>query len=146
MIFNFDQRLLARTMFSRVLWLQGFPSQAKTEANPALADAQNMDHERSLYMSYVLGHALCLIAIMTGDLVVAEPSIAMLIELAGGHGATFWKIRATCLKGMLLIKRGEFATGSMQLQAALDEVDRSEFIMRNPEYLGALAYVSLLRS
>ena len=136
MLFNFDQRLLARTMLSRVLWLQGFLDQAKDNAEASLADASAADHERSLYMSYVLGNAICLIALMTGDLVSASQSIDMLVEYAASHG---WKSRAPCLKGVLLVKRGEFATGSMYLRAALDSFDRDEFVMRNPEYLGVLA-------
>jgi hypothetical protein len=139
MLFNFDQRLLARTMFSRVIWLQGFLAQAKNEADSTLVEAKAVVHERSLYMSYVLGHAICPIAIITGDLVVADKSIDLLSELAADRGATFWKARVPCLRGMLLIKRGEFAAGSMQLRAALNEVDRNGFIMKNPEYLGALA-------
>jgi predicted ATPase/DNA-binding winged helix-turn-helix (wHTH) protein len=139
MLFNFDQRLLARTMFSRVIWLQGFLAQARNEADSTLEQAEAVVHERSLYMSYVLGHAICPIAIITGDLAVADKSVDLLSELAADRGATFWKARVPCLRGMLLIKRGEFAAGSTQLRAALNEVDRDQFIMKNPEYLGALA-------
>jgi predicted ATPase/DNA-binding winged helix-turn-helix (wHTH) protein len=137
-LFNFDQRMLAQTMLSRVLWLQGYPDQAKANAQTAFVGASAARHERSLYMSYVLGNATCLIQLMTGDLVDAEQSIDMLVELASRKGANFWKVRAQCLKAVLLIKRCDFATGSMHLRAALD-TDREEFVMRNPEYLGLLA-------
>jgi predicted ATPase len=137
-LFNFDQRMLAQTMLARVLWLQGYSDQAKTNAQAVFVEASAAGHERSLYESYVLGNATCLIQLMTGDLVDAEQSIEMLLELAWRKGANFWKVRAQCLKAVLLIKRGDFATGSMHLRAALD-TDRDDFVMRNPEYLGLLA-------
>jgi hypothetical protein len=137
-LFNFDQRMLAQTMLARVLWLQGYPDQATANAQAAFVEASAARRERSLYVSYVLGNATCLIQLMTGDLGDAERSIEMLLELASRKGANFWKVRAQCLKAVLLIKRGNFAMGSMHLRAALD-TDRDDFVMRNPEYLGLLA-------
>jgi predicted ATPase/DNA-binding winged helix-turn-helix (wHTH) protein len=138
-LFNFDQRLLAQTMLSRVLWLQGFQDQSKASAQAALTDALAADRGRSLYASYVLGNAICLIELVNGDLLAAEQSIDILVELAAHKGASFWKARAQCLKAILLIKRCEFVTGSMRLRAALDTFDRDDPVIKNPEYLGALA-------
>jgi predicted ATPase len=43
------------------------------------------------------------------------------------------------LEGMLLIERGEFAAGCVQLREVLDISDRTGWTIGYPEYLGALA-------
>jgi predicted ATPase len=65
--------------------------------------------------------------------------VAMLMDLATSLGAPFWKTLAHCLEGKLLIKRGEFGTGSAQLRAALDTCERTGWTICYPEFLGALA-------
>jgi predicted ATPase len=63
----------------------------------------------------------------------------MLMDLATSLGAPFWKILAQCLEGKLLIKRGEFGTGSARLRTALDTCEKTGQTICYPEFLGALA-------
>jgi predicted ATPase len=63
----------------------------------------------------------------------------MLIDLATSHSAALWKIWGRCLEGKLLIKRGEFAAGSVALRTALDTCDKTGWTRGYPEFLGALA-------
>src|SRR6202035_3181992 len=44
-----------------------------------------------------------------------------------------------CLEGKLLIKRGEFRTGSARLRTALDTCEKTGQTICYPEFLGALA-------
>jgi predicted ATPase len=76
---------------------------------------------------------------MTGDLVAAGQAVAMLMDLATSLSAPFWKTLAHCLEGKLLIKRGEFGTGSAHLRTALDTCERTGWRICYPEFLGALA-------
>jgi hypothetical protein len=130
MWFHHDQRVVARLMLARVLCLQGFVDQAKHHAQASLEDAQATD--QTLTLRYVLGWAVCPISLMTGDLAVAEQSVAMMIDLATRRHLPFWSTVARSLEGTLLIKRGEFATGSVLLRTALDKI-------RYADLLGVLA-------
>jgi predicted ATPase len=138
MWFHHDQRVMARTALARVLSLQGSLDQATQNAQTSLQDAQATDH--TLSICYAFGEAVCPIALMTGDLVAAERSVAMLNDLVAKHGVTNHKDLAPCLEGELLVRRGEFAAGSSALRAALDKLPTTwGFKRRNSWFLGVLA-------
>jgi len=136
-LFQYDQRVLARAMLARSLWLQGFADQANDQARASLEEAQATDY--GLTLCWVLHYAVCPVALMTGDLVAADRAVAMLIDLATSLDATFWKIVGRCLEGKLLIARREFGRGSVLLRSALDTCDQTEWRICYPEFMGALA-------
>jgi predicted ATPase len=136
-LFQYDQRALARAMLARVLWLQGFVDQANHQAQASLEEAQATDY--GLTLCWVLHYAVCPVALMTGDLVAAERAVAMLIDLATSLNAAFWKIVGRCLEGKLLIERGEFGRGTVLLRSALDTCDQTEWRICYPEFMGVLA-------
>jgi hypothetical protein len=57
---------------------------------------------------------------MTGDIVVADHSVASMNELAARLDATLWKILESFWEGKLLVERREFVRGSALLQKTLD--------------------------
>lgn len=132
-----DQRVLARAMLARVLWLQGYADQATAQGQASLEEAQATQHRLSICEAIRL--AVCPVALMTGDLVTAERAARTLIEIATSCNATFWRIVGRCLQGKLLIKRGEFAAGSDLLRAEFDTCERSGWAIWLPEFLGVLA-------
>ena len=136
-LFQYDQRALARAMLARTLWLQGFVDQANDQARASLEEAQATDS--GLTLCWVLHYAVCPVALMTGDLVAADRAVAMLIDLATSLDATFWKIVGRCLQGKLLIERREFGRGSVLLRGALDTCDQTEWRICYPEFMGVLA-------
>jgi len=136
-LFQYDQRVLARAMLARSLWLQGFADQANDQARASLEEAQATDY--GLTLCWVLHYAVCPVALMTGDLVAADRAVAMLIDLATSLDATFWKIVGRCLEGKLLIARREFGRGSVLLRSALDTCDQTEWRICYPEFMGVLA-------
>ena len=136
-LFQYDQRVLARAMLARSLWLQGFVDRANDQARASLEEAQATDY--GLTLCWVLHYAVCPVALMTGDLVAADRAVAMLIDLATSLDATFWKIVGRCLEGKLLIARREFGRGSVLLRSALDTCDQTEWRISYPEFMGALA-------
>jgi len=138
--FQFDQRVLARAMLARVLWLQGFMDQAKNQAQASLEDARAAAHVAS--QLYTLFYAVFPVSVMSGDLVAAEHAVTMLIDLAKRHNATYWMNLGHCLEGKLLIERGEFRTGSALLRAALETCDGTGWTVSYPEFLGVLAAAS----
>jgi hypothetical protein len=63
----------------------------------------------------------------------------MLIEHSERHALAVWHILGRCLKGVLLIRRGEGAAGLPLLQAALEELRRTGYVLRYTGFLGVLA-------
>jgi predicted ATPase len=137
--FHHDQRLMARTALARVLSLQGSLDQGMQNAQTSLKDAQAADHILSI--CYALGEAMCPIALLAGDLAAAERSAAMLNDLVTKHSVAVYTGLGPCLEGELLIKRGEFAAGSIMLRAALDKLPTTEGRVkrRSSWFLGVLA-------
>jgi predicted ATPase/DNA-binding winged helix-turn-helix (wHTH) protein len=135
--FRYDLRLMAQAALARVLWLRGFVDQGVTQAQASLEGAQAADHQPTL--CWVLHYGLYPVALMRGDLVAAGRALAMLKDLAASLGAPFWKTLAHCLEGQLLIRRGEFATGSVLLRHALDTCEKTGWTICYPQFLGALA-------
>jgi predicted ATPase/DNA-binding winged helix-turn-helix (wHTH) protein len=136
-LFHSDQRMLARAMLARVLWLQGFADQARGTALAGVDDAQASGYELSL--CWVLYYAVYPISLTTGDPVAAERAVTMLVRLATRHNVAFWKAVARCLEAKLLIKRGEIANGSALLRAALETCGTNGWTICYPEFLGVLA-------
>ncbi|WP_244443261.1 winged helix-turn-helix domain-containing protein [Bradyrhizobium sp. Ai1a-2] len=135
--FHFDQRVLARAMLARVLWVQGLSEHAMAAAQANLDEASAGGHTLSL--CYALAEASCPIALMSGDLALAERHIATLINLAGSRALTFWSNWGRCLNGVLLIRRGDARSGSRLLRASIDALIEMGWAMRTPEFLGILA-------
>jgi predicted ATPase/DNA-binding winged helix-turn-helix (wHTH) protein len=134
---QFDQRVLTRAMLARSLWLQGYAEQAAEQAQICLDDAQVTNYPLSI--GEALRVAMCQIALMTGDLETADQAVTRLIDIATSCNAPFWAISGRCLRGKLLIMRGEFAAGSAILRAELDLCERTGWPIWYPEFLGVLA-------
>jgi predicted ATPase/DNA-binding winged helix-turn-helix (wHTH) protein len=135
--FIYDQALLARVVLARVRWLQGSLVQARIDAEASLEYAHATDHKLSV--CYALAWAVFPLAMMSGDPVAARHALDMLVELSGRNGLTFWESWGSCLEGELLIKCGQFDTGSAVLRAGIESLGTKGFSLRNPEFLGTLA-------
>ncbi len=136
-LFHYDQRVLARARLARVLLLQGHVAQAKEQARISLEEAQARD--AGFTMCWVLHHAVCPIAMMTGDLAVAKGGTATMRDLATRFDAALWKILGDCWEGKALVERREFARGSALLRNALGACDQTGWHICNAEFLGVLA-------
>ena len=134
--FQFDQRVAARSTLSHILWLQGFPDQAVRSAAATLEVAQATDHPLSLCNA--LGHGAFPVALYVGDLAAAEQFLSMLRKFLAEHALTVWNVLGLCLRGLLLVKRGDIA-GPPLLRSALDELRDMRFHLRYAAYLGILA-------
>jgi hypothetical protein len=66
--FQFDQSVSANAYLARILWLQGYPDQARRAAERSVAQAQALNH--SLSLCYALGSAACPIALLVHGLAV----------------------------------------------------------------------------
>ncbi|GLS22961.1 transcriptional regulator [Labrys miyagiensis] len=68
--FQVGHEITAATMLTRILWLQGFPDQATTMLQQAIAAAEQSDHWYSMY--YVLCFAGCPLSLWLGNLAQAQ--------------------------------------------------------------------------
>ena len=135
--FQFDQVSAARCIFSHVLWLQGFPEQAVRTSHSSVDGARASDH--ALSVCNALAQAASPIALFVGDLAAAEHWVAMLIEHSERHALAVWQIWGRCLKGVLLIQRGEVGAGLTLLRTALDELRGTGYVLRYTRFLGVFA-------
>lgn len=134
---QFDQRVLARAMLARALWFQGYAEQAMAQARLSLEEAQRTNFPLSI--GEALRVAVCDLAMMAGDLATADQSITLLVAIATSQNAPFWGILARCLRGKLLVIRGEFAPGSALLRTELEFCERTGWPIWYPEFICALA-------
>jgi predicted ATPase len=133
-----DQRVLARGMLARVLWLQGYLDQAEEQARSTLEDAEALGYQPSICEALRL--AVCPLAMMGGDLAVATRAVAKLGDIANGANcAPFYSVLARCLGAKLSIMQGGFASAVAALRAEFDASERTAWAIWHPEFMGALA-------
>jgi predicted ATPase/DNA-binding winged helix-turn-helix (wHTH) protein len=136
-LFHYDQHALARARLARVLCLQGYADRAREQAQMSFEEAQVTDPGFTL--SWVLHHAVCPIALMTGDFNGADRAVATLSDLATRLDADLWKILVGCWEGKALVERHGSAQGCALLRKSLDTCDETGWRICNAEFLGVLA-------
>ncbi len=113
--FGFDQRIPARIMLARILWLQGYPERAQREVDATIEEARGTGHASSL--CYALADAACLIALWTGDLAGADRYITLLVDHSTQLALPAWQPVGRLYRAVLLIRRGAVADGLPKLRA-----------------------------
>jgi predicted ATPase/DNA-binding winged helix-turn-helix (wHTH) protein len=76
--YEIDDRIAARATLARTLWLQGFPDDAKKEADQCIAEALQVGHEQST--CWAIAFNICPVAIWRGDCGQAETLVSLLLE------------------------------------------------------------------
>lgn len=134
--FQYDQRVAAKYNLTHILWISGFPEQARRMAQSALADAEATGHAFSV--SNVLIHGACPLALYVGDLATAERLVDRLQDHLAAHARAVGRAHGDCLRGMLLIAKGDQA-GMHFLQRGIDRLTEVRFRLRYPFSLSILA-------
>jgi len=132
-----DQRVVARVALARILWLQGFPDQARRTVQSTVDDARALNHAVSL--CFVLNECACPVALFTGDLAAAGRYVAMLLECSTAHALPIWRAAGDSYQGTLLIRNGDFETGLQLLRTALEQPPEASFQPCFTWFLGELA-------
>jgi predicted ATPase/DNA-binding winged helix-turn-helix (wHTH) protein len=76
--YEIDHWIAARASLARILWLQGFPEDAKTLAERCVAEALQVGHDQST--CWAIAFNLCPVAIWRGDFGQAETLVGILVE------------------------------------------------------------------
>ena len=134
--FQFDQRVAARAMLGRVLWLQGFPDQAMRAVESAVDEARGSN---AISMCYALTLAACTIALWVGDLVAAERYVGLLRDYSARHDLPAWGTLGLCHQGVLRVKGGDIQGGLKMLRAGFDEAGGRLYAMNHVMLLGEMA-------
>ncbi len=141
---QYDQRLAARCYLPRILWLQGKPDTALRAAHAVVHDARESGH--NLAFALALVQAGCPVALLTGDLAVAEGFVTVLLEKATEHSLGFWRAEGRCYAGILQVTRGDVAAGVKEFRDAVQHLVSYGTGMNITGYLtgmaGALAGVA----
>jgi predicted ATPase/DNA-binding winged helix-turn-helix (wHTH) protein len=130
-------RLGVQHAYSKLLWVQGFPEKAIRSATEAYDQAEA--NGNPVIRMNALVEAACAIALKTGDLSLAESRIETLLVLATENALPVWNAHGHCLKGMLLLARGDEA-GRPILEKALDWLREANFAYLRATYAAALAH------
>jgi predicted ATPase/DNA-binding winged helix-turn-helix (wHTH) protein len=135
--FQFDQQLLAHSYRCRILWLQGFADQAMRSVESHLVAARASDHPYSLFSGLL--QTACPIALLAGDLTLAERYVKALMDLSARHAVELWTLGGRCFGGVLLIKRGSVGVGLELLRTAFAGVPHNAFTLFYTPVLAEIA-------
>jgi predicted ATPase/DNA-binding winged helix-turn-helix (wHTH) protein len=137
MTFHYDQRVQARGMLARALWMQGFVDRAHNEAAMSLEEAQELDDRRSI--CWTLLYSGIPVALARGDFLAAERLISMLIEFSESLNSALWGMLVQCAQAKLLISQGDFRKGTSLVRSALEEWRQTGRKTVSPEVTGTFA-------
>src|SRR6267378_773254 len=135
--FHYDQRLLAHSHHSLILWLQGFADQAMRSVECHVVDPRASDHPVSL--AAALLQSACPVALFVGNLTLAERYVKAHRDLSARHALELWNLAGRCFEGVLLVKRGEIGTGLELLRTAFSRIPQNAFILLYTLFLAEIA-------
>jgi predicted ATPase/DNA-binding winged helix-turn-helix (wHTH) protein len=135
--FQYDQRSLAHSYRSLILWLQGFPDQAMLSIERYVVGPGASDHPVSL--SNALFQSACPVALLAGDLTSAERYVKALMDHSARHALERWNVVGRCFEGVLLIKRGDIRGGLEFLWTAFTRVPQNSFTIFYTPILAEIA-------
>ena len=135
--FQYDQQLLARAYHSRILWLQGFADQAMRSVECNVVDPRASEHPVSLVVALL--QSACPVALLVGNLALAERYIKTLMDLSARHALELWSVAGRCFAGVLLIKRGNTGTGLELLRTAFSRVPQNALSLLYTPFLAEIA-------
>jgi predicted ATPase len=135
--FHFDQRITARSMLGHILWLQGFPDQARQTVAAAVENARAIN---AITMWDALTYGACPLSLLIGDLTAAECYVETLLDYSTRYASQLFRDLGRCFQTLILIRRGGITSTLSALLADFDEalagVDCRFYVM----FLGQMAY------
>lgn len=135
--FQYDQRAVARVTLARVLWLRGFPEAALRTVEDTIASLEGGGHD--LTLAHVYADAACPIALLSGDLDLAERWIGRLYELTKPASLDVWHTYADGFAGELALRRGAVEAGLARLRDVVERLEQTGFVLYRSAFLGTLA-------
>jgi predicted ATPase len=135
--FHVDQQVTAHYFQARIMWLQGYPDQARKVVERNLEEGRVLDH--ALSFASVLGQGACPVALFTGDLPAARRHGLALLSHSERHGIRLWQVWANCFGGLVTLREGDVEAGMRTMDAAFEEAGDARFLPRYMVLLGEYA-------
>jgi predicted ATPase/DNA-binding winged helix-turn-helix (wHTH) protein len=123
--FQFDQRITARIILARDLWMLGHGERALTEAQFCIEHAISLGHELSL--ANVLAEAACPLALLEGRLDLAQDYIALLKEHTKSLSLDVWNSYAKCFEAEIMLREGQADHCLAALRLSMSVLDKAGF-------------------
>jgi predicted ATPase/DNA-binding winged helix-turn-helix (wHTH) protein len=123
--FQFDQRITARIIVARDLWVLGDSERALAEAQATVEHAISIGHELSL--SNVLAEAACPLALLEGRLDLAKDYIALLKDHTKSLSLDVWNCYASCFEAEIKLAEGKAEDCLVELRAGMSVLDHAGF-------------------
>lgn len=123
--FQFDQRITARIILARDLWVLGEGDRALAEAQSSVEKAISIGHELSL--TNVLAEAACPLALLEGRLDLARHYIALLKDHTKSLSLDVWNSYARCFEAEVKLAEGKAADCLVELRQNMSVLDHAGF-------------------
>lgn len=123
--FQFDQRLTARIILARDLWVLGDGDLALAEVQSSVERAISIGHELSL--TNVLAEAACPLALLEGRLDLAREYIALLKDHTKSLSLDVWNSYARCFEAEIKLAEGKAADCLVELRQNMWVLDHAGF-------------------
>jgi predicted ATPase/DNA-binding winged helix-turn-helix (wHTH) protein len=125
--FQFDQRVTARIILARAMWLLGDEEGALLEVQETVDYASEIRHTLSL--SNVLAEAACPLALLSGRDDLAAGYIASLREHTKALSLDVWHAYADCFEAERLLRAGQAEESIRQLRPAMATLEGAGFTL-----------------
>lgn len=125
--FQFDQRVTARIIIARCLWLLGHAEAAFREVDETIDYAVATGHLPSL--ANVLAEAACPLALMSGDDELAAQYIQLLRDNTRPISLDVWHVYADCFEAELHLRAGRIEDCLRQLHQGKAVLSAAGFIL-----------------
>jgi predicted ATPase len=102
-----------------------------------VVDPRASDHPVSLVVALL--QSACPVALLVGNLTLAERYIKTLMDLSARHALELWSVAGRCFAGVLLIKRGNTGTGLELLRTAFSRVPQNALSLLYTPFLAEIA-------
>jgi predicted ATPase len=135
--YQFDPLITGRMRYGWILWLLGYPEQARRTVEVSLDDLWSVDHAVSSCTA--LGLGTCQVALAVGDYADAERYIDAMSELATRYSLSIWQAWARASRGVLLIRQHRTEDGLNLLRDGLGQLGDAKFAIWHSIFLGDLA-------
>nr|WP_281285514.1 winged helix-turn-helix domain-containing protein [Rhizobium glycinendophyticum] len=123
--FQFDQRITAKIILARDLWVLGEGDRALVEAQSSVEYAISIGHELSL--SNVLAEAACPLALLEGRFDLAKKYIALLKDHTKSLSLDVWNCYARCYEAEILLEEGKPEDCLVELRRSMSVLDHAGF-------------------
>jgi predicted ATPase len=131
-----DPYATAQATLGSVLFCLGYPDQAVSQSNAAIAEAWNVGHQPSLAIALAFGARL---GLLLGDNASLGERAAQLITLSTEQSFASWRALGTIYSGWVKVKNGDVAEGIYLIRSGSTAYRATGAAAWAPLHLGILA-------